>query len=277
MSQIIDDEDGDELKRAVRAHWQQQPCGTRDLPAEDRRRFFKQLEDERYRLEPYLPPFARFAEGRGQRVLEVGVGAGTDFVNWVRHGAQASGIDLTEQGVELTRERLMLEGLEADVRVGDAEHLPFADKSFDLVYSYGVLHHSPNTEQAIQEVRRVLKSGGRARIMIYHSRCWVGFMLWGVHCLAKLRPWKSVRWAIYHHLESPGTKAYTVAEAKTLFADFAQVEVRTQTSHGDLLQMRADRKYQKWPHRLAWSLYPRWAVRASGNRFGMALLIEAVK
>jgi ubiquinone/menaquinone biosynthesis C-methylase UbiE len=277
MTQAMDRKDIDTLKSAVKAHWQQQPCGTRDLPAEDRRRFFRQLEDERYQLEPYLPPFARFEEGRGKKVLEVGIGAGTDFINWVRHGAQTSGIDLTEQGVQLTRERLRLEGLEADVRVGDAEQLPFADNSFDLVYSYGVLHHSPDTVRAIQEVRRVLKPGGRARIMIYHSRCWVGFMLWGVHCLARLRPWKSPRWAIYHHLESPGTKAYTVSEAKALFSDFANVDVRTQTTHGDLLLMRADLKYQKWLYRLAWALYPRWAVRASGNAFGMALLIEAIK
>ncbi|MDT5271702.1 MAG: hypothetical protein QOH49_3888 [Acidobacteriota bacterium] len=277
MSHVTEGLDRTDLKAAVKAHWQRQPCGTRDLTAEDRRAFFERLEEERYQLEPYLPPFARFEEGKGLRLLEVGVGAGTDFVNWVRRGARATGIDLTEEGVRLTRERLELEGLDAEVRVGDAESLPFDDDSFDLVYSYGVLHHSPNTTQAIREVHRVLKLGGRARIMIYHSHCWVGFMLWGVHCLAKLRPWKSPRWAIYHYLESPGTKAYTVEEAEALFADFSQVDVRTQTTHGDLLLMRADKKYGGWPHRLAWSLYPRWMVRASGNRFGMALLIDAVK
>jgi SAM-dependent methyltransferase len=274
---MIDIEETVALKSAVKAHWQRQPCGTRDLLAADRREFFRQLEQERYALEPYLPPFARFAEGRAKQVLEIGVGAGTDFVNWVRNGALAVGIDLTEQGVQLTQERLRLEGLQAEVRVADAEHLPFTDNSFDLVYSYGVLHHSPDTEQAVREIRRVLKPGGQARVMIYHANCWVGYMLWGVHCLAKLKPWKSPRWAIYHHLESPGTKAYTLAEAHDLFAAFTHVNARTQLTHGDLLLMRPDKRYQKWRHKLAWQLYPRSLVKTLGNRWGMALFIEATK
>ncbi|HZS06217.1 MAG TPA: class I SAM-dependent methyltransferase [Blastocatellia bacterium] len=266
-----------ELKQRVKSHWEAQPCGTREIPAADRKAFFDQLERERYTVEPYLRDFARFERGRGKRLLEIGVGAGTDFINWVRNGAQATGVDLTEQGVRLTRERLALEGLEAEVRAADAENLPFADNTFELVYSYGVLHHSPNTEKAIREVRRVLRPGGRAIIMVYHVPSWTGFMLWGIHCLAKLRPWKSPRWAIYHHLESPGTKAYTVAEAAKLFSDFSVADIRTQLGNGDLLLMRPDRKYQKWYHRAAWSLYPRRIVRMTGNRFGLFLFIEATK
>lgn len=265
------------LKDAVRAHWEAQPCGTRDIAADDRRRFFAEIEQERYAWEPYIPGFARFERGTGKRVLEIGVGAGSDFINWVRSGAQATGIDLTESGVALTRERLALEGLEADVRRGDAEQLPFADDSFDIVYSWGVLHHSPDTARAVSEVRRVLRPGGIALVMIYHAHSWVGFTLWLLHCVAKGRPWKSVRWAMYHHLESPGTKAYTRAEASRLFDAFSSVHVRTLLSHGDQLLMRPASKYQSPFHRLLRRLYPRWIVRRLGNRFGINLLIEAVK
>jgi len=277
MAQVLRGNEPTDLKSAVRAHWQSEPCGTRNIGAEDRQAFFNRIEQERYTLEPYIPPFARFEEGRGKKVLEVGVGAGTDFVNWVRHGAQATGVDLTEQGVQLTRERLGLEGLAADVQVGDAENLCFADNSFDLIYSYGVLHHSPNTAQAVREVYRVLKPGGRARVMIYHAHGCVGFMLWGVHCLARLRPWKGPRWAMYNYLESPGTKAYTKAEARELFSCFSRIEVRTQLGHGDLLTMGPYQKHRKWYHRLVWALYPRWAIRLIGDRLGTGLLIEAVK
>jgi SAM-dependent methyltransferase len=152
--------DDGNLKEDVRRHWDAQPCGTRDIPEDDRARFFSDLERERYEWEPYIPPVARFARGRWRDVLELGVGAGTDFVNWVRQGARATGVDLTTRGVELTRERLALEGLHADVRIADGERLPFADESFDIVYSYGVLHHSPDTASAIREVRRVLRPGG---------------------------------------------------------------------------------------------------------------------
>jgi SAM-dependent methyltransferase len=266
-----------DLKDAVRSHWQGQPCGTRDLPTADRRRFFEQLERERYALDPAVRPFARFEEGRGRRLLEVGVGAGTDFVSWVRHGAIATGIDLTDQGVELTRERLALEGLTADVRVADAERLPFANDSFDMVYSWGVLHHSPDTPRAVREVHRVLAPGGLARVMIYHYPSWGCFMVWGVSSLAKGRPWESPRKAVFDHLESPGTKVYTLAEARDLFRDFARVEVRSQLGNGDLLLMRPSEKYRRWYHRAAWKLYPRPLVRAMGDRLGTLLLVEATK
>jgi SAM-dependent methyltransferase len=269
--------DGGNLKESVRRHWDAQPCGTRDIPEDDRARFFDDLERERYAWEPYIPGFARFARGRGREVLEIGVGAGTDFVNWVRHGARATGVDLTARGVELTRERLALEGLHADVRIADAERLPFVDESFDIVYSYGVLHHSPDTGRAIQEVRRVLRAGGTVLVMVYHVPSWVGLMLWALHCAAKLRPWRSPRWAMYHYLESPGTKAYTRREARALFAGFREVHVRTQLSHGDLLLMRPAEKYGSALHHVLWRLYPRWLVRRTGNFLGTNLFIEAVK
>ena len=267
--------DASALKQEVRQFWEEVPCGTRGLEKSDRAVFFRALEQERYDLEPYIPGFAKFEEGRGKRVLEVGIGAGTDFVNWVRHGAVATGIDLTEQGVSLTRERLALEGLSADVRVGDAENLPFPADSFDIVYSYGVIHHSPDTQRAVSEIHRVLRPNGRARIMIYHSRSWIAFMLWAVHCAARGKPWKSPRWAMYHYLESPGTKSYARNEARHLFAKFSHVALSVQLSHGDLLLMRPSPKYATL--RLLWSLYPRPLVRLTGNALGTNLMIEATK
>jgi ubiquinone/menaquinone biosynthesis C-methylase UbiE len=263
------------LKRDVRRFWEEIPCGTRGIEKQDRNEFFRELERERYEWEPYIREFARFEEGRGKRVLEVGIGAGTDFINWVRQGAIATGVDLTEQGVALTRERLSLEGLAAEVHVADAESLPFSNDTFDLVYSYGVLHHSPNTARAIREVHRVLRRGGVARVMIYHSPSWTGLMLWLVHCAAKGKPWRTPRWAMYHHLESPGTKSYGRRGARHLFSVFSSVSVRTQLSHGDLLLMRPSEKYRRL--QLAWRLYPRGLVRLTGNGLGTGLMIQAVK
>ncbi len=268
---------GEPMKAAVQEHWQAQACGTRDVPEGDRREFFATIERERYDWEPYIKTFARFERGRGARVLEVGVGAGTDFIQWVRAGAVATGVDLTEHGVALTRERLALEGLHAEVQIADAENLPFPDESFDIVYSYGVLHHSPDTARAIREVHRVLRPGGTALVMVYHARSWVGFMMWGVHCVAKGRPWRGPRWAMYNHLESPGTKAYTANEARRLFDGFSKVDIRTQLGHGDLLLIRPAEKYRRWPYDLAWRLYPRWLVRLTGDTFGTAMLIEATR
>jgi hypothetical protein len=97
--------DSARLKEQIRQYWEAEPCGTRGVSADERRQFFAQIERERYEWEPYIPRYARFERGRGKKLLEIGVGAGTDFTNWVRNGAIATGIDLTERGVSLTKER----------------------------------------------------------------------------------------------------------------------------------------------------------------------------
>ena len=272
----IDRADG-ALKRRVAAHWEAEPCGTRGIEAADRLAFFHDVEAERYVQEPFIREFAGFASARGRRVLEIGVGAGSDYVNWLRAGANAIGVDLTAAAVRLTRERCTLEGFAPALSRTDCESLPFADASFDVAYSYGVIHHAPDTVKAVAEIRRVLKPGGVARVMIYHAPSITGLLLWTVHCLLKLRPWRSPRWAVAHYLESPGTKVYSVREARALFGAFSTVRVRTVLGSGDLLLMRRSEKYGSTLARLAWRLYPRWAVRLAGDRFGLGLLIEAVK
>ena len=159
-------------------------------------------------------------------MLEIGVGLGTDFVRFARAGAKVTGIDLTEAAAALVRRRLELEGLSGDVRAADAEALPFADGSFDLVYSWGVLHHTPDTERALAEVRRVLNPGGEARIMLYSRRSWFALGVWGKTALLRGRPWRSFTDVLAEHVESPGTKAYTKGELDQLFRSFSDVRYR---------------------------------------------------
>src|SRR5581483_11122078 len=201
------------LKARVRAYWEASPCAASTSAAPfGSPEFFAEVERERYRLEPYVHEFAEFERWSGKRVLEVGVGLGTDFVQFVRAGADATGVDLTETAVDAVRRRLTQEGLRAELLVADAEALPFADASFDLVYSYGVLHHTPDTARAIAEVRRVLRSSGEARIMLYARPSWLAIGAWLRWGLGRARPWRSVSDVLAEHLESPGTKAYRRAE-----------------------------------------------------------------
>src|SRR5205807_1080625 len=150
-------------KEQVRAHWEADPCGAKLADAEPgTAEFYAEVERTRYGLEPFIPAFAEFDRWGGKDVLEIGVGLGTDFTRFVRAGANAHGVDLTQAAIELVHHRLELEQLSADIRVGDAERLPFEGESFDLVYSWGVLHHTPDTRRALAEVRRVLRPGGEA-------------------------------------------------------------------------------------------------------------------
>ena len=158
-----------ELKERVRAFWQEHPCGTKFSDAEmGTREFFDRVEAHRYGKEWHIPIAADFSSTSGLKVLEIGCGLGTDGAQFAKAGADYTGIDLTEASIELARKRFELSGLKGEFRVADAERLEFDDQTFDLVYSHGVLHHTPDTATAVREIHRILKPGGRAMVMLYH-------------------------------------------------------------------------------------------------------------
>lgn len=157
------------LKERVRAFWQANPCGVKFADAEPgTRRFYELVEAHRYATEWHIPSAADFAGTRGLKVLEIGCGLGTDGAQFAKAGADYTGVDLTGAAVELSRKHFELFNLPGNFQTADAEKLDFADESFDLVYSHGVLHHTPDTAKAIREIHRVLRPGGRAIVMLYH-------------------------------------------------------------------------------------------------------------
>ena len=158
-----------QLKERVRAFWQEHPCGTKFTNAQPgSRQFYESVEAHRYEKEWHIPAAAGFANSKDLDVLEIGCGLGTDGAQFAKAGAHYTGIDLTEAAVALARRRFEIFNLPGNFRVADAEQLDFPDNSFDVVYSHGVLHHTPDTAAAVREVHRVLRPGGRALIMLYH-------------------------------------------------------------------------------------------------------------
>jgi len=153
----------------VAAFWNTEACGTQFVESfRDERDFFAQYRRFRYETEWHIPEFVPFAEMRGRRVLEIGCGNGADGVMFAQAGADYTGVDLTEAAITATREHFAVAGLAGQFQTANAEQLPFPDASFDVVYSYGVLHHTPEPARAVREVHRVLKAGGRAYVMLYH-------------------------------------------------------------------------------------------------------------
>jgi SAM-dependent methyltransferase len=250
------------LKEQVRAFWQEHPCGSKfaDAPA-GTRAFYERVREHRYAKEWHIPTAAGFAASGGLRVLEIGCGLGTDGAEFARAGADYTGVDLTEAAVSLARRNFELQELPGEFRTADAENLDFAEGSFDLVYSHGVLHHTPDTARAVREVHRVLKPGGRAVVMLYHRdslnyRLNIGLLRRagahllrtdaGVRLVHRLtgesielleehaarvrrdaRSYFSPAQFLSQNTDGPGNplaRVYSRAEARRLFRSFAEVE-----------------------------------------------------
>ncbi|MGH9530034.1 MAG: class I SAM-dependent methyltransferase, partial [Terriglobales bacterium] len=235
-----------DLKDEVRNFWNSEPCGTR---YRDDFEDFESHAKSRYNLEPYIREFAQFPSAHGLRVLEIGTGMGADYLEWLKSGANAAGVDLSAASIERARRRCKSAGYEPDLQVADAEHLPFPDDTFDVVYSYGVMHHSPDTRRCIREAQRVLKPGGQFKVMLYHHPSITGIMLWLRYGIFN---GESVRQTVYDHLESPGTKTFTQAEVRAMLAEFEDVSIGQVFSPGDLLLIRPSARFQSRIYRIVW-------------------------
>jgi ubiquinone/menaquinone biosynthesis C-methylase UbiE len=259
------------LKSRVADFWNSEPCGTRYL---DEQSGFDEHARIRYRLEPHIFDFAGFNSALGLRVLEIGVGMGADYQQWLQEGAIATGVDISAASLEQARHRCELAGLAPDLHVADAEKLPFESDSFDVVYSYGVMHHSPDTARCVNEAWRVLKPGGEARIMLYHHLSLTGIMLW-----LRYGVWRrqSVRKCVYENLESPGTKTFTRREVFELMRDFEDIAIEQVFSPGDLLLHQPSARFNGRFYQFLWKLFPRTLLRRVAKPCGLFLLVKGKK
>ena len=265
-------------KAKVHDFWNIESCGEVYAKGDSEKSQYEKQSQIRYQLEPYILPFANFKQGQNKDILEIGVGMGSDHIQWALSQPKSlTGIDLTERAIQHTNKRLKIYSLQSNTQVADAENLPFSNESFDLVYSWGVLHHSPNTGQTIQEVHRVLRHKGNAKVMIYHKHSLTGYMLWIRYAFFKFK-WRTSLKEIYsQYLESPGTKAYTEKEAKNLFKDFAEIKTSIKFAPGDLLIGSAGQRHKGLLLSLAKAIWPRFIIKKLFKNHGLFLLIEAKK
>ena len=229
-----------EEKLRAREQWGQDPCGAEyDREHElGTREFFDQVERHRYNeYAAWMPRLMEFDRFQGARLLEIGCGMGTDLLQFARGGARCVDIDLTPRSVEITRHRFRLYGADGRFMISDGEHLPFADNSFDVVYSNGVLHHTPDTAGAIREVHRVLRPGGLAKVMLYHRHSlnyWVEIVLrrgiLGAEFL-RGRTAEDIMSRVIEfsdHGARPLVKVYSRRQTRELFSMFKEVRVEVE-------------------------------------------------
>lgn len=155
-------------KREARKQWNETPCGE-VAGNKENLDYFLAVERHRYQdYAPWMRALFDFSKYTDKRVLEIGYGQGTDLCQFALAGARCSGVDFTERHFELASRDLQLRGLHTDLSLEDASNLPFPDESFDTVYSFGVLYHTPDTVRCIGEAYRVLEPGGELIIALYH-------------------------------------------------------------------------------------------------------------
>jgi len=182
----------------VRDFWNTEACGTHFIQsAVDEADFYAKYREYRYKTEWHIPLVVPFEQGRGKKVLEIGLGNGVDGTMWAKHGADFTGVDLTPAAVASTQRHFEVLGLRGSFHQGNAQELQFPNATFDIVYSHGVLHHTPEPRKAFAEVARVLKPGGQCILMLYHRHSFNYYIrimtLMRLRLLAKIL-WHTGRW-----------------------------------------------------------------------------------
>ena len=261
-------------QKDISDYWETEVCGTGFSSKKDLKNYFKEIAQKRYSIEPYIKKFAfdDFKDFKNKKILEIGVGAGTDFIGFLKRDATCYGIDATESAIKETSKNILSSLKNKNYKLKylektNAENLPFKDNTFDVVYSHGVLHHAKNTMSCISEAYRVLKPGGRLKIMVYSNFSATGLMLWLLYGVAKGKPFISQEKVIFENLESPGTKSYSKNELLKILEGFGLEKVRLKkfASSGDLFLMPKSKKYRK---SLLFSLikiiYPRFIEKNPG-------------
>jgi SAM-dependent methyltransferase len=198
---------------AIRRYWNERihdlemtshPVGSRE--------FFADLDDYRFDKLRYLPTLVDFAGFRGQRLLEIGCGIGTDLARFAAGGAHVTGLDLSQTAIDLATKNFAARHLTGDLRVGDGEAVPFPDASFDVVYGHGVLQYAASPERIIAEAHRVLRPGGQGIFMVYNRVSWL-------NALSKVMK------VPLEHEDAPVLRKYSIGEFRQLLTPFGEVRL----------------------------------------------------
>src|SRR3954465_1473814 len=262
----------------VREFWNARPCNLRHSPRPvGTREYFDEVERRKYFVESHIPGFAEFDRWKGRRVLEIGCGLGTDTVNFARAGAAVTAIELSDESASLARQRLDVYGLGDRVQIvlGNAEELPslLPAQTFDLVYSFGVIHHSPHPRRIIEHLRRYMTASSELRLMVYARVSYKLFWIMreeGVWDMGKIDE------LIARNSEAqtgcPVTYTYTNDSIRALLAGFTVRDVRK--AHIFTWDLDA---YKRYEYRKA----PEWAgvsdvdLAALEQELGWHLLVRA--
>ena len=206
----------------VKDFWDRRPCNIRHSPKPvGIKEYFDDVEARKYFVEPHIPCFAQFEQWRDKKVLEIGCGIGTDTINFARHGAQVTAVEVSEKSLEVARRRAEIFGLQERIQfyLGNGEELTefVPVKPYDLIYSFGVIHHTPHPERVIEQMSFYTYPGSLVKIMVYHRYAWK--VLWILLTYGKVQFWRLEELVAKHSEAQTGcpiTYTYTRRQAREL-------------------------------------------------------------
>ncbi|MEE9285667.1 MAG: class I SAM-dependent methyltransferase [Dehalococcoidia bacterium] len=260
----------------VRRFWDARPCNIRGSPREvGSRAYFDDLEARKYYVEPHIPRFAQYERWRGKRVLEIGCGLGADSVSFARAGAEVTAVDISQRSVELARRRAELYGLDIRFYVANAEELEqvVPVDRYDLVYAFGVLHHTPHPERAVEQLRRYVGPGSVVKLMLYHRFSWKAVSILATK--GRCAFWRLGELVARYSEAQPGcpvTRTYSRKQVRQLLAGFEVTEMWVDHIFPYQINGYVRHQYPKvWPFRLLPPRVMGWLQR----RLGWHLCVSA--
>lgn len=264
----------------VQRYWNSRPCNIRhSAQPVGTRAYFDEVEARKYFVEPHIARLAEFPRWKDKRVLEIGCGIGTDTINFARHGAWVTAVDLTEKSLEIARRRAAVFGLEDRVRFyqANAEELDrvVPVEPYDLVYSFGVIHHTPHPDRVLEQVRRYMHAHSVLKLMVYHRYSWK--VLWLLLRSGKGQFWKTSELVAKHSEAQTGcpiTYIYSRRQGREFVERHGFCVTELWVDH--IFPYRI-RDYKEYRYRKEW--YFRWlpgpVFRKLEQRFGWHLCIGA--
>ena len=164
----------------IKKYWNDRPCNVKHSKEEiGTKKYFDEVEKKKLTAEPHIKTFSNFDEWNGKKVLEIGCGLATAGINFASHGADYTGVELSDESLKLAKQRFDVYGMNGNFFSGNAEHLStfVPIKTYDLIYSFGVIHHSPNPEKIISEIKKYMNENSILKIMLYAKNSWKNYMI----------------------------------------------------------------------------------------------------
>ncbi len=262
----------------VKKFWDSRPCNIRHSKAKiGSRTYFDEVERRKYFVEPHISQFADFKKWKGKKVLEIGCGIGTDTINFAREGAKVTAVDISPKSLHIASTRATVFGLtkSIDFIEANAEELSkkIDPRPFDLVYSFGVIHHTPHPEKVIEEMRKFMHKKTVLKLMVYHKFSWK--VLWILFHHGKGAFWK-INALVAKHSEgatgSPVTYVYSKRDIMHLLANFQLEEVSVEHIFPYVIN-----EYTNYVYKMVWyfRILPKPFFRFLERRFGWHMLITA--